>query len=376
MMISEQVELQDIFTAGSQEYELRYRSCNQQRKVINAIRNCRTQAMGQHTAQCDNCGKSITAYNSCRNRHCPKCQFSKQTKWVEQLENNLLPVAYFHVVFTLPQELHEIVYKTQQVAYSVLLKSAGKTLEQVAGYREFLGAQTGCVAVLHTWGQNLMYHPHVHMLVPAGGMDEDGMEWVPSSKKFFVPVKVLSKVFRSKFFGMLEKTFSDNNIGLPSDYRQLKDRLYEKEWVVYTKKPFKGPGQLLTYLGRYTHRVAISNNRILSHCENKVTFRWKDYSDHNKWKTMELDTCEFMRRFLLHVLPCGFYKIRYYGIFANANRKIRLQHCMLLITRLTTRVSVAYLSSSQTELKRKCPFCQKGHMYFVGLIKDSRMAFG
>ena len=375
-MAGEQVELQDIFSAGHQEYKLRYRGSNQQHKVINAIRNCRTQAMGQHIVQCDSCGKSITSYNSCRNRHCPKCQFSKQTKWVEQLENNLLPVAYFHVVFTLPQELHEIVYKTQGVAYSVLLKTAGKTLEQVAGYREFLGAQTGCVAVLHTWGQNLMYHPHVHMLVPAGGMDEDGMEWISSSKKFFVPVKVLSKVFRYKFFLLLEKTFSDNNIPLPSDYRRLKDRLYEKEWVVYTKKPFKGPGQLLSYLGRYTHRVAISNSRILGHCNGKVTFRWKDYRDQNKWKIMELDTCEFMRRFLLHVLPCGFYKIRYYGILANVNRNIRLKHCIVLITRLTARVSFTNEIVSLADGRRKCPFCQKGQMCFAGVIKDGRIGFG
>ena len=333
-------------------------------------------AMDQHMVQCDNCGKSITSYNSCRNRHCPKCQFSKQTKWVEQLENNLLPVAYFHVVFTLPQELHEIVYKTQGVAYSVLLKTAGKTLEQVAGYREFLGAQTGCVAVLHTWGQNLMYHPHVHMLVPAGGMDEDGMEWISSSKKFFVPVKMLSKIFRYKFLLLLEKTFSVNSIPLPPDYQKLKDRLYEKEWVVYTKKPFKGPGQLLSYLGRYTHRVAISNSRILSHCDDKVTFRWKDYRDQNKWKTMELETCEFMRRFLLHVLPCGFYKIRYYGILANANRSMRLKHCLVLITRLTASVSFIKEKVIPADGKRKCPFCQTGHMCFAGVIKNGMMDFG
>jgi hypothetical protein len=316
MMQTGKVEIQDIFTAGEDAYIGKYRRCKQQRKAMYSIIHCRRPGMGKHIDKCDQCGHYEISYNSCRNRHCPKCQLGKQHEWIEQLEAKLPPVRYFHLVFTLPGELNETVYKYQKLCYDLLLKISAQTMLQVASRRGFLGAQTGCLSVLHTWGQNLQYHPHIHMLVPAGGLSEDSIEWIKTGKKFFVPVKILSRVFRGKFIQQLEKLCMKGEIDIAGNFSALKAELYKKNWVVYSKKTFTGPGQVIKYLGRYTHRVAISNNRIIAHEQDKVAFRWKDYRDHNRWKTMQLDTLEFMRRYLLHVLPVNFYKIRYYGIFS------------------------------------------------------------
>jgi hypothetical protein len=272
------------------------------------------------------------------------------------------------LVFTLPHELNELVYKHQRDIYPLLFKASAQTILQVASKPGFLGARTGCLSILHTWGQNLQYHPHIHMLVPAGGLSEDNMEWIHSGKKFFSPVKVLSRVFRGKFCSMLEGLMANGKI--QTDLPTLKAELYKRDWVVYVKKPFAGPTQIINYLGRYTHRIAISNSRILSHQNDKVSFRWKDYRNKAYWKTMQLDTLEFMRRFLLHVLPCNFYKIRYYGILALAYRSQILMQCQASIQLQEYKSSIPeiYCEAAPEFLSRKCPNCRVGTLRFLKLL--------
>jgi hypothetical protein len=367
-------EIQDIFAAGEVAYKQKYPMCKQQRKALHSIIHCRGPQMGRHIDKCDHCGHCEISYNSCRNRHCPKCQGSKQYEWAEHLKGSLPPVRYFHLVFTLPHELNELVYKYQKVCYNTLFSASSQTVMQVTARPEFLGAQTGCLSVLHTWGQNLQYHPHIHMLVPAGGLSEDLMEWIPTSKKFFVPVKVLSRVFRGKFVHLMEELVQKGEISFSHDFKELKSQLYRKDWVVYSKKTFAGPAQVLQYLGRYTHRVAISNHRIIDHEQGKVTFRWKDYRNGNQWKTMQLDSLEFIRRYLLHVLPCNFYKIRYYGLFAIVNRGTKMNLCFRLIARTTGYVINLCKTSAEgtlairTGYKRVCPACNKGILQFSMLL--------
>jgi len=367
------VEIQDIFTAAEDAYIDKYPLCKQQRKAMYSIIHCRKPPMGKHIDRCDKCGYYEISYNSCRNRHCPKCQASKQHEWIGKLEANLPAVRYFHLVFTLPSELNETVYKYQKFCYDLLFKVSAQTMLQVASRPGFLGAQTGCLSVLHTWGQNLQYHPHIHMLVPAGGLSEDSMEWIKTGNKFFVPVKILSRVFRGMFIQQLEKLHIKRDIDIPGSFSSLKAELYKKNWVVYSKKAFAGPGQVIKYLGRYTHRIAISNNRIIAHQQDKVDFLWKDYCDHNRWKTMQLDTLEFMRRYLLHVLPVNFYKIRYYGIFSLAGRKQKLKHCQeLILSTFNYYRKILTLKRQQSNIfLRKCPVCEKGLLRFEALLLTS-----
>lgn len=361
--------IQDIFASTSASYMEKYPVVKQQRKAIYAITNCRGPLMGRHIDKCDRCGHLEISYNSCRNRHCPRCQQSKQQEWVNHLAGTLPPVRYFHLVFTLPHELNEMVFAHQQQCYPILFRASAQAVLQITSKPGFLGAQTGCLSVLHTWGQNLQYHPHIHMLVPAGGLSEDLVEWLPSGKKFFAPVKVLSKVFRGKFISMLEELVNQEII--PFDLAALKPELYKKDWVVYSKKTFAGPGQVLQYLGRYTHRVAISDSRIVAHHQGKVIFRWKDYRDKSQWKLMQLDSLEFMRRFLLHVLPANFYKIRYYGILSLAGRKQKLKYCFDLIRqqninlfhRIKTEVNMITVNPYKT-----CPVCHVGVLKFYAFL--------
>ena len=370
---SRKAEIQDIFTAGEDAYIHKYPMCKQQRKAMYSIINCRRPRMGKHIDRCDQCGHYEISYNSCRNRHCPKCQAGKQHEWIGQLEANLPFVRYFHLVFTLPGELNEIVYKYQKLCYDLLFKVSAQTMLQVASSPGFPGIQTGCLSVLHTWGQNLQYHPHIHMLVPAGGLSEDSIEWIKTGNKFFIPVKILSMVFRGKFIHQLEKLHIKKYIDIPCNFSSLKAELYNKNWVVYSKKAFAGPGQVIKYLGRYTHRIAISNNRIIAHEQDKVDFLWKDYRDHSRWKTMQLDTLEFMRRYLLHVLPVNFYKIRYYGIFSLAGRKQKLKHCQELIhSSFNYCRKILAVKRKQTNIYlRKCPVCKKGILRFEALLLPS-----
>lgn len=328
------IELADIFSGQATDFLRKHTLCAEQLKAFNAIMQCRTAALGGHIDRCDNCGYTRQSYNSCRNRHCPKCQFVKKAQWVDKLAANLPPVKHFHVVFTIPGCLHKLFYINQSKAYSLLFEAAGKALMQCAANPAFLGAQAGAVAILHTWGQTLVYHPHIHMIVPAGGLSDDQMEWMTAGKKFFLPVKALSTVFRGILCRLLEQAVADGEIKLPDEvlsFSSVKNQGYQKQWVVYCEKPFSCAGNLIQYLGNYTHRVAISNHRIRNYQDGKVSFCYKDYKSVGINKMITLDADEFISRFLQHVLPCGFYKIRYFGFMAMCNMKLKLQACFDLI---------------------------------------------
>jgi putative transposase/transposase-like zinc-binding protein len=304
-----------------------------QLKVMGAIERCRTAALGGHVARCENaaCGHTEIAYNSCRNRHCPKCQASASRQWLADREAELLPVPYFHVVYTLPSELRDIAYQNKRVLYNLLMKAAAETTLAIAADPKRLGARIGITSVLHTWGSALTHHPHVHMIVPGGGFSLDNARWVAARPDFLIHVNVLARLFRGKMLATLmeahdakQLTFFNTLAGLADKktFKRFIAPLRRIKWVVYCKAPFAGPEQVLRYLSRYTHRVAISNRRLVAADDGAIAFRWKDYrlDGPDRWKTMRLHPHEFIRRFLIHVLPRGFHRIRHYGLFANANR--------------------------------------------------------
>lgn len=333
------IELQDIFARFSQPFLDSYSVHVEGLKATQAILQCRTAALGGHVEMCDGCHDSKVSYNSCRNRNCPKCGNLKKEQWMLDRTSELLPVPYFHTVFTVPHELNSLFLANQKVMYSLLFKAASETLTKLALDPKFLGAQIGVTMVLHSWGQNLSFHPHVHCIVPGGGLSPSGCSFVHSKKKFFIPVRVLSKVFRGKFLCFLKQVFVEEKLrfagqSLPyaeeASFQSLIDSLYEKDWVVYCKKPFKSPYHVVQYLSRYTHKTAIYNNRLVSMDEETVTFSYRDYKDESKVKLMKLGAMEFLRRFMQHVLPSGFQKIRYYGFLSNCNRKTKLLKCMRL----------------------------------------------
>jgi hypothetical protein len=306
-----------------------------QLKVMSAIEQCRTATLGGHVLCCPACEHEEIAYNSCRNRHCPKCQASAAKRWLEAQQADLLPVAYYHVVFTLPASISAIAYTNKAVIYGLLFEIAAETLRTIAADPKHLGAQIGATLVLHTWGSALTHHPHVHGIVPGGGLSLDGERWVSCKPSFFLSVRVLSRLFRRRFFEALTQAHSAGQLQFFGEYASLDDPaafadwlapMRKCEWVVYAKRPFAGPEAVLAYLSRYTHRVAIANSRLIAMDERGVTFRWKDYRAKGKTrhKTMTLTTDEFMRRFLLHVLPSGFHRIRHYGLLANAGRRDHL----------------------------------------------------
>jgi hypothetical protein len=313
-----------------------------QRRVMTAIELCRTAALGGHVERCDDCAHTRIAYNSCRNRHCPKCQWMAAQAWLEAREAELLPIPYFHVVFTLPAAIGAIAFQNKAKVYGLLFTAAAEALTTIAADPKHLGADIGLTAVLHTWGQSLDHHPHVHCIVPGGGVSPDGMSWVRCRPNFFLPVRVLSRLFRRLFLEGLVAAFDAGELQFFSRLVALKDRetfqaylapLRTQEWVVFAKRPFAGPGQVLAYLARYTHRVAISNSRLLELTDEHVGFRWKDYREDGvaRSKTMRLPVGEFIRRFLLHVLPNGFHRIRHYGLFANGHRADKLMLCRRLL---------------------------------------------
>lgn len=313
-----------------------------QRRVMTAIEICRTAALGGHVERCENCAHTRIAYNSCRNRHCPKCQWRAAQAWLEAREAELLPVPYFHVVFTLPAKIGAIAYQNKAKVYGLLFTAAAETLTTIAADAKHLGAGIGVTAVLHTWGQNLDHHPHVHCIVPGGGISPDGDRWVRCRPGFFLPVRVLSRLFRRLFLEGLEALHAAGELQFFTDLVGLEDEsafrvclapLRKTEWVVYAKRPFAGPAQVLAYLARYTHRVAIGTSRLLDLDDDNVSFRWKDYRENGRRKTkvMRLGVGEFMRRFLLHVLPDGFHRIRHYGLFANGHRADKLACCRKLL---------------------------------------------
>jgi hypothetical protein len=350
-----------------------------QRRVMTAIEICRTAALGGHVERCEDCAHTRIAYNSCRNRHCPKCQWMAAQAWLEAREAELLPVPYFHVVFTLPAQIGAIAYQNKAKVYGLLFKAAAETLTTIAADPKHLGADIGLTAVLHTWGQSLDHHPHVHCIVPGGGVSPDGVSWMRCRPDFFLPVRVLSRLFRRLFLEGLAAAFDTGELQFFSELVALHDReafqaylapLRTQEWVVYAKRPFAGPKQVLAYLARYTHRVAIGNSRLLDLTDEHVCFRWKDYRENgdHKSKVMKLAVGEFMRRFLLHVLPDGFHRIRHYGLFANGHRADKLTLCRKLLdvsptqnnSESGTREDCA-VSSFETP---PCPCCG-GHMRII-----------
>ena len=374
------IELADIFRAGEDDFLKTHNLSIDQLKAFYAIENCRTAALGGHTDQCDSCGYTKQSYNSCRNRHCPKCQTTKKLQWVDKLAANLPPVKHFHVVFTVPDCLNAIFYLNQGKAYNLLFKAAGQALIKCAANPKLIGAQAGAVGVLHTWGQTLVYHPHIHMIVPAGGLSDDQMEWIPSPRKFFLPVKLLSNVFRGILCRLIGQAIKKGEILLPdciSDYVTLKELCYRKSWVVYCQKPFSGAEGIIRYLGNYTHRVAISNHRIEAFENDKVTFCYKDYKSGAMKKSMTLDLNEFARRFLQHILPSGFYKIRYFGILALCNMRSKLETCFTLIETRSYLPVLEGLNSLEVwrVISGKdpmcCPKCKKGKMIAHGIKIES-----
>jgi phage FluMu protein Com len=370
-------EVGDIFRLYGEGFRQRYKLPKRHVRAMNAIKNCRTRELGSHSDRCDQCGHVRVYYNSCRNRHCPKCQGLNQTIWVDKLSANLLPVKYFHIVFTIPSELNRLVLVNQECLYNILFKAASETILMLAKDPKHLGFETGLVAVLHTWGQNLMDHPHLHTIVPAGGWDQTSQYWRYSRKNFFIHVKVLSRVFRGKFLSLLKKANQENKLKFegeiaplkqPKNFKQLLDMLYNKEWVVFCEKSQKSYSHILEYLAKYSSRVAISNDRIVAVENDSVFFRWKDYQDKGKRKLMELDAVEFIRRFMLHILPEGFCKIRYYGIFASRNRTSKLKHIRKALGRKATKSKYAGLRWNEvlhllTGIDPlKCPKCKTGNM--------------
>jgi len=341
-----------------------------QLKVMSAIENCRTAALGGHVARCDECAHSQISYNSCRNRHCPKCQGAAAKDWLAAREADLLPVPYYHVVFTLPAAIADIAYQNKAVIYDILFKASAETLTTIAADPKHLGARVGITSVLHTWGSAMTHHPHVHMIVPGGGISLDGKRWVACRVGFFLPVRVLSRLFRRLFLERLLAAHQANRLKFFGEHAALADAqafaaylapLRRAEWVVYAKRPFGGPQAVLAYLSRYTHRVAISNSRLIACDRTGVTFRWKDYRAGGRQKVMALATGEFIRRFLSHVLPTGFHRIRHYGLLASGTRAGNIARARELLTlpkaHNDTASSTCTDASEPQTLSRPCPCC-------------------
>lgn len=324
-------EVADIFRRYGAAYRESHGAslCIAQRRVMSAIELCRTAALGGHVERCDHCDHQRICYNSCRDRHCPKCQSLARAQWLDNRRSELLDTRYFHVVFTIPQSIAAIALQNKEIVYGILFRAASETLRTIAADPKHLGAQIGFFAVLHTWGQALFHHPHLHCVVPGGGISPDGTRWISCRRKFFLPLLVLARLFRRLFLDYLRKAFDAGDLQFFSSLETLRTRdaflrhiapIQKKDWVVYAKRPFAGPEQVLKYVARYTHRIAISNNRLLDIDDGKVQFRWKDYRNGHRQKTMTLGADEFIRRFLLHVLPDGFQRIRYFGFLANRYR--------------------------------------------------------
>jgi Putative transposase/Transposase zinc-binding domain len=351
----------------------------EQRRTLNDLVACRTAALGGHVLECPECGHQQIAYNSCGNRHCPTCQATASARWLEARAGELLPVPYFHLVFTLPDALNPIALANPRVVYDLLLRCAAETVLEVAANPDRLGARTGVLAVLHTWGQALQFHPHVHCVVPGGGLSFDRTCWVGSRPDFFLPVRVLSRVFRGKFLEGLRAASADGRLRLTggcgdeaaTEFERLVSTALRTDWVVYAKPPFGGPEVVLKYLARYTHRVAISDSRLLDFEDGEVSFRYKDYAHGNRKRVMKLSASEFVRRFLLHVLPAGFVRIRHYGILSNRHRHEDLALCRELLDGGPTAESEAEETVEVREgaesisATRVCPNCGAGRMVVI-----------
>ena len=377
------IEVQNIFQKYGMQYRASHKLPLHQLKAMHSIEICRTSTLGGHVEECDSCGNIRISYNSCRNRHCPKCQTLTRERWIEDRKVELLPVQYFHVVFTIPEELNALTLRNPKIMYDILFKSVSKTLIDLGKDKEHMGAQLGFIALLHTWGQNLMHHPHIHCIVPGGGLSEGTNKWISSKKKFLIHVKVLSSHFKRNFIKLLKKAYYKDKLNFIGEVRNLGQKyifqdwigkLLSLKWIVYSKPTFKKPQHVIEYVGRYTHRVAISNHRIVSMDDSKVTFKWRDYKDNNKNKLMTVTAGEFIRRFLLHILPNKFVKIRHYGFLSNRNRKEKIGLCKKLIAIVINKKYIEPLTQYQKlnayefMLKIKgiditvCPCCGSGKM--------------
>jgi len=387
MTRAESVEVADIFGKHGHAYRVSREMPLSHIRTMRAIQRCRTAELGGHMDECDSCGHIRISYNSCRNRHCPKCQFLKKEKWLEQRKEDLLPVPYFHVVFTIPAKLNPLVLRNKRVLYNILFRCVSETLFELAGDPKHLGGQIGFICILHTWGQNLMDHPHIHCIVTGGGLSYDEKRWLPCRKGFFIPVKVLSRLFRGKTLGYLRESCKSGELQFPGTLAELRPPdqftaflkdLYSREWIVYAKPPFKSPEKLLDYLGRYTHKIAISNHRIIKMESGEVFFAWRDYADGNKKKIMTREASEFIRRFLLHVLPEKFVKVRYYGLLANRKSNTMLSQCRKLLD--TVQTSNKNVNETWQEFLKRvcgmdlitCPFCKNGRMIRKEVIQPPR----
>ena len=388
-------EVADIFRRYGAAYRESHGAslCTAQRRVMSAIELCRTAALGGHVERCDSCDHQRICYNSCRDRHCPKCQSLARAQWLEDRRSELLDTQYFHVVFTVPQPIAAIALQNKETVYNILFRATAETLRTIAADPKHLGAQIGFFGVLHSWGSALTHHPHLHCVVPGGGISPDGKRWISCRPDFFLPVPVLARLLRRLFLDYLRQAFDAGDLQFFSSLEPLRERnaflrhiapIRKKDWVVYAKPPFAGPEEVLKYVARYTHRVAISNNRLIDINDGKVQFRWKDYRDGNRHKTMKLAADEFIRRFLLHVLPDGFQRIRYFGFLANRYRAEKLALCRQLMQMAppaaTPEVNNDYRDRYEAltgiSLK-KCPLCRCGTMLVIETFEctSSRTSF-
>jgi len=394
-MRSERIEVGDIFRQFGALYQQEHRLPLDHKKAMDAIESCRTKVLGGHIDVCEECGFERISYNSCRNRFCPKCQNLKREQWVLDREKHLLPITYYHIVFTIPDDLNRLCLVNQKVMYDILFKSASETISDLAKDEKHIGGKVGFLCVLHTWGQNLMHHPHLHCIVTGGGLSNDGTRWVnpkktTPKKDFFIHVNVISDLFKKKFLAYLKQAYQSGELKFvgkikplanKAQFQALIDKLYNKKWVTYCKKPFGGPEKVIRYLGRYSHRVAISNNRIVKLEDGNVTFKWRDYRDGDKNKLMTISAFEFIRRFLLHILPKGYFKIRYYGLLSSRNLGTNLELCKRLLN-VAAKIAEQADKLSWDELMFElfgidvwlCPRCQKGRLVLKHMIAKNSHA--
>jgi len=376
-------EVADIIHIAARTFRERYAAFLTwpQVKVLEAIARCRTAALGGHRDLCSRCGHEAISYNSCRNRHCPKCQSNARDKWLQKRQQELLSVGYYHLVFSVPHVLVPLMWQNKRRLFSLLFEASAATLLEVAMDPKHLGAETGFLSILHTWGQKLERHPHIHCVVPGGGLSPDHAHWIPACSGFFLPVKVLSRVFRGKFVAGLRHAFRNHQLVFYGACSSLKNEsqfaeflrtLFRQDWVVYAKPPFGGAEHVLHYLARYTHRVAISNHRLLSVSHNAVSFRWKDYAHGSQQRTLTISPEEFLRRFLQHVLPKGFPRIRYFGWLANRRRRDLLPLCRYLLHQQTPATNTS--CANETVPVRQCPSCN-GPMYTIERFTAAEIYF-
>ena len=386
------LEVADVFRSHGPAYREAYGQSMPLRhlRAMRAIELCRTAELGGHVDRCDHCGKLKVSYNSCRNRHCPKCQSLDKERWLEARKRDLLPTRYFHVVFTLPDSLRPLALRNQEIVYNLLFKAASETLKTLTQDPKHLGAEVGFIAVLHTWSQTLMDHPHLHCIVTGGGLSPDGTHWIPCKEDFFLPVRAISRLFRGKFLAYLKEAKLKGRLKFPGkiahmqqdgSFKELLSDLYRQNWVVYCKPPFSNAETVMDYLGRYTHRVAISNDRVVNMEADRVTFRYRDRSDNDRVKCMTLDAEEFIRRFLMHILPDRFVKIRHYGILSNRNRNAKLVVAKTLLGVNDPDTSTDGKETWQDLLTRItgrdpriCPYCGKGRMVLKEVLKPSALS--